>query len=230
MFIKRLRYELRVACGLTSLLPLPGLAGFALLEWLMWHNSSPGSINPHVMVTRDFTLLLPLIIGLSVAHLMSVENEEGFDELRHSYAEPLYQQALWRTLIALLLTGAAFGLGWAAYSLLIRTPVPLQWILQSLPPTLYLMGLSLLINHLSGSYWAAAGVILGYWFLEIQSQTRGKLTGDLFLFNAVWDNGSDGRWNTIFLCLIGCLFLVINILLEERRMLRSHGGSHPGYE
>jgi hypothetical protein len=228
MFIKRLRYELRVASGLTSLLPLPALAGFALLEWLMWHDSSPDSISAYV--TRDFTLLLPLIVGLSVAHLMSVEKEEGFDELRHSYAEPLYQQALWRTLIALLLAGAALALGWAAYSLVIKAPVPLQWILQSLPPTLYLMGLSLLINHLSGSYWAAAGVILGYWFLEIQLQTRGKLTGDLFLFNAVWNNGRDGRWNTILLCLIGGLFLAINILLEERRMLRAHGGSRPGYE
>ncbi len=221
MFLKRLHYELRAAFGLSSLLPLPALAVFALLEWLIWHDSSFDSISSSVM--RDFTLLLPLISGLSVAHLMSVDQEEGFGELRHSYAEPLYQQALWRTLIALLLTGVAFGLGWVAYSLVIGAPVPFQWVLPSLPPTLYLMGLSLLINHLSGSYWAAAGVTLAYWFIEMQPLTRGKLTGTLYLFNAIWKNGSDAHWNTILLCLVGCLFLVINTLLEQRRMFRPHG-------
>ena len=229
MFLKRLRYELQVAFGLTSLLPLPALAGFALLEWLMWHDSSMNSINSFV-VTRDFTLLLPLISGLSVAHLMSVDKEEGFDELRQSYVEPLYQQALWRTLIALLLTGTAFGLGWAAYSLVLGIPLPFQWISPSLPPTLYLMGLSLLINHLSGSYWAASGITLGYWFLEMQPLTRGKLSGAFSLFNAVWGNGSDARWNTILLCLMGCFFLGINIFIGQRLRFRPRSRSQPRYE
>ncbi len=228
MFLKRLRYELRAAFGLTSLLPLPALAGFALLEWLIWHDSSFDSIRSSVL--RDFTLLLPLVSGLSVAHLMSVDEEDGFGELRHSYAEPLYRQALWRTLIALLLTGAAAVQGWAAYSLVIGAPVPIQWVLPSLPPTLYLMGLSLLVNHLSGSYWAAAGVTLGYWFVEMQPQTRGMITGDLFLFNAVWNNGSNEHWNTILLCLVGCLFLVINAFLEQRQLFRLRGRNRLKHE
>lgn len=229
MFIKRLRYELRVAFGLTSLLPLPALAAFALLEGLMWHNSSPESIPASVM--RDFTLLLPLISGLSAAHLMSVDEEEGFAEMRHSYAEPLYQQVLWRTGVALLLTGAAAGLGWIAYSLVIGAPLPLQWILPSLPPTLYLMGLSLLANHLSGSYWAATGVTLAYWFLEVQPLTRGSLTGNLYLFNAIWSNGSSPTWNTILLCLVGCLFLAINTLFEQRSSaFRSPAGNRLEHE
>ncbi|MFZ3151164.1 MAG: hypothetical protein WA116_05700 [Anaerolineaceae bacterium] len=220
MFLKRLRYELRAAFGISSLLPLPALAGFALLEWLIWQDSSVDSMS--ALVTRDFALLLPLISGLSVAHLMSVDQDEGFGELRHSYTEPLYQQALWRTLIAFLLTGVAFGLGWVAYSLAIGAPVPLQWILPALPPTLYMMGLSLLTNHLSGSYWTAAGVTLVYWFLEMWPQTRGKLTGGLFLFNAVWKTNVDETWNTILLCLVGCLFLAINALLEKRPACRPH--------
>ncbi|MFZ3069505.1 MAG: hypothetical protein WA110_00060 [Anaerolineaceae bacterium] len=228
MFLKRLRYELRAAFGLSSLLPLPALAAFALLEWLIWHDSSFDSISASVM--RDFTLLLPLISGLSVAHLMSVDQEEGFGELRHSYAEPLYQQALWRTLIALLLTGAAAVLGWVAYSLVIGAPVPLQWILPSLPPTLYMMGLSLLTNHLSGSYWTAAGVTLVYWFLEMWPQTRGKLTGGLFLFNTVWKTNVDETWNTILLCLVGCLFLAINALLEKRHVFRPRAWNRVEHE
>jgi hypothetical protein len=228
MFIKRLSYELRAAFGLSSLLPLPALACFALLEWLIWRDSSVDSISAAVM--RDFTLLLPLISGLSVAHLMSVDREEGFDELRHSYVEPLYQQVLWRTLIALLLTGVAAGLGWIAYSLVIGAAVPLNWILPSLPPTLYMMGLSLLINHLSGSYWAATGVTLVYWFLEVQPQTRGILTGGLFLFNSVWNSGINENWNTILVCLVGCLFLVVNTFLEQRLTFRTRAWNRLEHE
>jgi len=228
MFIKRLIYELRAAFGLSSLLPLPALAGFALLEWLIWQDSSVDSIS--ALVTRDFALLLPLISGLSVAHLMSVDQDEGFGELRHSYTEPLYQQALWRTLIAFLLTGVAFGLGWVAYSLVIGAPVPLQWVLPALPPTLYMMGLSLLINHLSGSYWAAAGVTLVYWFLEVQPQTRGILTGGLFLFNSVWNSGINENWNTILVCLVGCLFLVVNTFFEQRLMFRTRAWNRLEHE
>jgi hypothetical protein len=220
MFPKRLGYELRVAFGLTSLLPLPGLAGFALLEGLINPKSSLEFMQP--VTLRDFTLFLPLIAGLSVAHLMSVDKDEGFDELRKSYPEPLYRQALWRTLIAFLLMGAASGLGWAAYSLILGEAVPLQWILPAFPPTLYLMGLSLVVDHASGSYWAAAGTTLTYWLLEVQSQVRGKLTGDLFLFQAVWDNGINGSWNTILLCLVGSIFLLVNILIGQFRLNKLH--------
>lgn len=219
MFTKRIWYELRVAFGLTSLLPLPALAVFGLLEWLLWRSDSTHSLQ--MFVTRDFTLLLPLIAGCSVAHLMSVEKEEGFDELRRSYAEPLVLQSLWRTLIAFVFTGLAFGMGWIVYSLASGSPVSLQAILPALPPTLYLMGLSLLVNHLSGSYWAAVGIILGYWFLEVQAQTRGKLTGNLALFHSVWPQGADPTLNPLLLCLMGCLFLAANLLIDQRPRLGS---------
>lgn len=213
MFIRRMRYELQVAFGLTSLLPLPALVGFALLEWLIWHGDGD---TLQTIILRDFALILPLIAGMAVAHLMSVEKDEGFEELRRSYPESLTRQVLWRTGIAFLLVAGALGLGWAAYSLALGRPVPLALILPCLPPTLYLMGLSLLINHLSGSYWAAAGSVMAYWFIEVQATIRGRLSGNLYLFNSVWDQGINSELNVLLLYLVGCLFLIANLLIAMR--------------
>jgi hypothetical protein len=133
-------------------------------------------------------------------------------------------------LIAFVLVGAALGAGWVAYSLALGQAVPLTRILPCLPPTLYLLGLSLLINHLSGSYWVAVGSVMAYWFIEVQAQTRGQLTGDLFLFNAIWDQGANQQLNTVLLCLVGCLFLIANLLLDWRGHLPLHFRSQPANE
>ncbi len=178
MSIKVLWSELRVTFGLTTLLPLPALAGFAALEWLTWRGGRYTIAEMLSAARRDFVLLLPLAAALAAAHLMSVEREEGFAELRDTYPAPPYQLALLRTSIALLFALVAVVGGWIAYGLVSPALDPSRVILPALAPTLFMLGLALLVNNLSGSYWASSGVLMAYWFVEVR--TRGELTRALF--------------------------------------------------
>lgn len=218
MFIKRLLSELKVVFGLTALLPLPALAGMGLLEMLTLHNPAQLSGELARVVLRDFTLLLPLVAAVSSAHLMSVERDEGFAELRSTYREPVVIQILLRTGIAFLFTVAAMMLGWMVYSLFSGVPIPLVWMAPALPPVIFLLGFTLLVNHLSGSYWAAAGAALAYWFLE--TQTRGFLTGMFYLLNPVWPLPDiDVGLNVLLVVGVGMGFLIANLLFGLRRSM-----------
>jgi hypothetical protein len=148
---------------------------------------------------------------------MSVERDEGFDDLRYSYPEPIQLQALMRTVMAFILIAVILGLGWAAYSLASGEMISFQWLLPALPATLFLTGLSLLVNHLTGSYWVSAGVSLGYWLVEYQ--TKGVLTHSFFLFNSIWPSeGVDPSINALLILSSGLIFLAANILLDPRRL------------
>jgi len=217
MPISRIRSELKVIFGLTALIPIPGLACLGLLEGLLYSGSSHFAGQLNFVVLRDFGFLLPLLSALSVAHLMSVERDEGFDDLRYSYPEPIQFQALMRTVMALVLIAVILGLGWAAYSFASGEMISFQWLLPALPATLFLTGLSLLANHLTGSYWVSAGVSLGYWLVEYQ--TKGILTHSFFLFNSIWPcEGVDPSINIILILSSGLIFLAANILMDPRRL------------
>lgn len=169
---------MRICLGLPALAPLLGLPAFALLNGLIWSGSMG---EPHVYeIARAFEVVLPLAAGLAAAHLMSIEAEEGFDDLRRSYPEAAWRLPLARSLFALGLGLAALALGTGAFRLA-AGPFPIgEAVLPALPPALFLSGLSLLAGSLARNYWAAGGAVMAYWFFELQS--RGQATGLLYLF------------------------------------------------
>jgi hypothetical protein len=219
MFSRRLMRELRAAVGWSALLPLPALAGFALLEGLAFSDASRA--DQAYLALRDTLLLLPLSAALSSASLMSVEIDERFAELRDTYPQPLWRQALWRTALAVLLAALSFTLGWGVFALLFHNAALAQAMLPALPAVVFLLGCTLWVDHASGNYWAAAGAALAWWLVEIQ--TRGKLTGPLFLFNAIWPV-ADPSANAALLCLLGAAFLAANLGMGE---LRRRGALFP---
>jgi len=202
-----LYYETRLVAGLAGLLPCLGLPAFAVLSRLLWGRFD--AEMPLPMIVNAFEIILPLGAGLSAAHLMTIETEEGFAELRRSYPESRLRLPLLRSGAALAFLFLALTLGAFAFHFLWGPYDVFAAVLPSLAPALFLTGLSLLIGGLSHSYWAAAGVVLVYWFLELQ--TRGKISGTLFLFATVW-NWREVSYplNRSLLAGLGFAFFVIN--------------------
>ena len=172
-------YEGRVLLEWSALLPVLALPGYALLRWLVERSS--GDSASFAVILRAFEVILPLASGLSAAHLLTVEHDEGFEELRRSYPEPAFRLPLLRIAAALVLCLAAFAVGYAACQFAWGPLNAVQILAVVLPPAVFLVGLSLLVAEVSHSYWGAAGVVMGYWFLEVL--TRGNLTGRLYLFD-----------------------------------------------
>jgi hypothetical protein len=154
-------------------------------------------------------LMLTLASGLACAHLMTLEREEGFDEIRRTYAEPSWRMPLTRTLEAVafigisgLLAALFFALAYGQYNF---TKV----MLPAFAPALYLAGLALLANNISGSYWIAAGVTLAYWYGEWTSQ--GLHTGVLYLFqHSAPVRDIDLGLNRLLLVIGGLVFFALN--------------------
>lgn len=208
-------YEARIAFGLSSALPVLLLPGYALVAWFVWSQRP----QPPILweVTRGFELVAPLAAALSAAHLMGVEREAGFADLRRSYPEHPWRLPLLRTagaiglgLLSLLLGILCFQLAYGTFSL---------WdtVLPALAPAVYLLGLSLLAGNLSGSYWLAAGAALGYWFVEML--TRGDITKGFFLFNETYPvAGVSQVLNRVLLAGIGLMLLIANGYVSARRV------------
>jgi len=207
-------YEARLVAGLAGLLPSLGLPAYAALSRLLWGRYETELPLPAILNT--FEILLPLAAGFSAAHLMAIEVEEGFDELRRSYPEPRLRLPLLRSgaalaflLLAVVLGAAAFHWIWGPFDLL-------HAVLPALAPALFLGGLSLLAGGLSRSYWGAASVVMGWWFLELQ--TRGQITGALFLFDTVWPTaGVSYALNRWLLVALGLVFFALNAAWYARR-------------
>lgn len=207
-------YELRVGLGLTAWLPALLLPAYAALLWLLWHYGLAD--RQLTALERSFELILPLAAGLGAAHLMAVEREARFDELRATYPEPRWRLPVVRTAGALLV-GLVSALAGAALFRCGFGPFDLRAVLlPGIAPALYLTGISLLVGNLAGSYWAAAGTIMGYWFFEVLQ--RGQQTQWIFLFARTWplEEVSYGanRW---LLAGAGLGLLLLNIWLSMRR-------------
>lgn len=200
-------YEARLVAGLAGLLPCLGLPAYVVLSRLLSGRFDPEMPLP--MIVNAFEIILPLAGGLSAAHLMTIETEEGFSELRRSYPEPRLRLPLMRSGAALAFLFLALALGAFAFHLFWGTHDFFVAVLPVLAPAVFLTGLSLLVGGLSHSYWAAAGVALVYWFLELQ--TQGKISGTLFLFATVW-NGRELSYplNRSLLMGVGFAFFAIN--------------------
>ncbi len=213
-----LYYEARIAFGLTSLLPaliLPGYATLGTLAWLS-RNTTPEQYE----LLRAFVLLLPLCSGLIAAHLMVVEREEAFDELRRSYPEPDWRVPFLRTGIAIGLALVSALVAWWIFAISSRYALT-EALLPAFAPSIFLMGLGIILSNVTGNYPLAAGFIVAYWFLEFQ--LPGSLTGDMFLFNAaVPQVDVDPDLNQQLLIIGGTLLLIANGIYSSWR--RRRGG------
>lgn len=200
-------YEARIVFGMASLLPLLMLPGYMLLGWLLW--TSRQAVPPLAQLTNVFELVLTLSGGLACAHLMTIEREEGFDEIRRTYAEPSWRVPLMRALEALVFISTSALLA-ALFFFLAHGPYNIgQVVLPAFAPALYLCGLALLVNNVSGSYWIAAGVVVGYWYGEFL--TTGAYTKTLFLFNHSMPLPTvDANVNRALLLLGALLFFALN--------------------
>jgi hypothetical protein len=204
-------YEARLAFGFSALLPALGLPAYALLSRLLWGRYD--TEFPLSSLVDTLVILLPLASGLSAAHLMTIEQDENFAELRNSYPEPAWRLPVYRGGAALMLLLFCATIGLAAFRLIWGPLDFIAALLPALPPAIYLTGLSLLSGRLTRSYWVAAGVTMIYWFLEIQ--TRGQVTGSLYLFNNVWPSKFvPTSLNQGLQIGLGLVFFAINIALS----------------
>jgi hypothetical protein len=207
-------YEARIVSGLQAFLPVFALPVFGLVSWwILKQGHNQAELYGPV---QAFELILPLSAGLSAAHLMTIEEDEGFDELRRSYPEPVWKLPWLRTVEAFSFTlveilAALLIFRW------VYGPYPISQVLvPALSPTLYLLGLSLLTGNLTRNYWAAAAVVMGYWFFEIQ--VGQKLGHQLFLFARTFPHVE--LWyelNRWVLCALGVVFLGGNFWLSARK-------------
>lgn len=203
-------YEAKIVFGLSTLLPLLALPAQAII--LALANRPDRPIAPEY-IRKTYDVLLPPVVALAAAHLMSIEREERFDELRRSYPESIWALPLLRTGGAVLLSAFALALsalclrlGYGPYNFM-------EVIAPSAAPGLYMLGVALVANNLTGSYWAAAGVVVGSWVFDVL--TRGRYTGILFLFEAAWPRGQFPlTWNRALLLALGAILLLLNIALS----------------
>lgn len=178
---RTLYYEVRISFGLASLLPLLLLPAYTILGGIIWLSND--QVPPYDDVVRAFAYLLTVAGGLCAAHLMSIERETGFDELRHSYPESPVRLAALRTVTALgfiLTSGIVAAL---MFFLLYGEYDVMDVLLPALPGAFYLCGLAMLTNNVTGSYWVAAAVVAAYWYGDFTS--GGYYTGMFYLFNHI---------------------------------------------
>jgi len=177
-------YELKLAFfhgGWLLLFILP-----AGVLWL-WLTTSISTGTPDT-AGRVLEVLLPLVAALSAAPLMNMESQAGFAELRASYPEPWWRLPLDRSLVAVLWTLLALGLGALAF-IVSGGSLMAGSVLPSVSPTLFLMGLSMLVGNLTQNYWAAMGVGMGIWFINLAAHVllmKNVVTASLFLFAYTW--------------------------------------------
>lgn len=209
-------YEARIALGGAALLPILLLPAYAIYCWYCRHVDLALPEMVHQQIFTGFELIMPLAAALLAAHLITLEPEAGFDELREVYPQP-------RTRLPLLRIGEAVGLTAlsVAISLLLLAFVGVPYslvtaLVPALPPTLWLMGFTVLVGRLGRSYWVAAAAAVVYWVFEVFS--RGIYTGSLALFLRTWptDRVSYGL-NRASLLALGALACALACEIGVRR-------------
>jgi hypothetical protein len=211
-------YEARIAFGWTALLPALLLPAYAALVCFTRRND----VQPPDAGTIAFTFerLVPLCAGLLASHLMSLEREERFDEMRRAYPEPSWCIPVLRTFGALLLTVSAAALAALIFQLVYGGYAWGEIGRAVFSPTLYLLGLALLVNNISGNYWIAATGVVAYWFFEYS--TNGRHSGLLFLFRATtMVENVDYDINRVLLGGLGLVWMTANVLYSQWRRVNS---------
>ncbi|MCU0493187.1 MAG: hypothetical protein MUD01_16500 [Chloroflexaceae bacterium] len=214
-------YEAKVAFGFSALLPAALLPLYGVYLWLLtWRT---GKTPTSAAIGGDLELILPLVAALTVAHLMTVEREERFALLRASYPEHPLRLPLLRTLgglgLALLWFGLAVACAWSG----VGAVDPLALLAPACAPALVLLGAALATGNLTGSYWAAAGLVLVWWLGEVIS--RGTFSQWLFLFAHRWPpDGVDYTSNRWLLAAFGVALLLLNGgICMWRQAMRHYG-------
>ncbi|MCC7206656.1 MAG: hypothetical protein IT323_05085, partial [Anaerolineae bacterium] len=194
---------------------------YMLIGWVAW--AGRGVEPPLTDVRRAFEWALSLSGGLAAAHLMTIEREEGFDELRRTYAERAWRAPMLRALGGCM---AVAGAGLLAALLLYLAYGQYdfsQIVLPAFAPAFYLCGLALLVNNVSGSYWIAAGAVAAYWYGELQ--TAGYYSRALFLFNHTMPLADiDPHLNRGLLLIGAFLFFTLNAAVSAWRRRRGAVG------
>jgi ABC-type transport system involved in multi-copper enzyme maturation permease subunit len=210
-------YEARIAFGISALLSATMVPAWALFIWLL---RSAQAQQPNLQTIQEvFERFLPLAMALAASHVLSIERDERFDGLRHSYPESswrisvlrLFCQAVLASFVALI-TALIFYAAHGPYDLE-------NTLLPALPPLFYLMGLAMMVSNVSGNSLLPMVAVVGYWFFEYS--TTGRHTGVLFLFPATMPNPDvDYMLNRGALVAMGCVFLGFNIFYGKWR--RTH--------
>jgi hypothetical protein len=207
-------YEARITFGFTSLLPLLLLPGYTFLGWMVW--AGRGTAPSFDEAVRVFEFLLSLSGGLAAAHLMTIEREEGFDELRRSYSERRWQIPILRSTITVMFITASAAIAAGIFYFAFGSYNLRQLVLPAFAPAFYLCGLALLINNVSGSYWISASVIAAYWFGEFLS--GGYFSQSLYLFNhSAPFPGVDAQLNRLLLVVGFLIFALLNTVFTTIR-------------
>lgn len=208
-----LKYEVWLAFGWSAILPiviLPFLAVFGLI--VSQQNGAPGWID----LIAPFEMGLSLAVAFAAAYPMTIEREEQFDELRRTYPEPSWRVPVSRMLLSCVLALLFLGAGLISYRLTYGLYNLWDVLYAGLPPTIYLMGLALLLSNITGNSWITIGMIFIYWLIEMQ--TLGQHTGILFLFNSTYPIAElDSSLNRAVLVLLGTGFLAGNTAFSAYR-------------
>ena len=192
--LTRIYYELKLMLGVKHLIVVGLLAvtvfGFndQIANWL--------GRGEHVLYARAFVeMVVPLLATLGFGHILSIERQVGMGEIEGSYPAPNWITVGLRTLLALTLiymaTGVALWLLDGAFLAVFSADpftvaeAALRVIKVSLPPTLFLLGLTWAVGT-AISAPVGAGVAVGYWFFN--SVNRGELTGVFYLYQATFPN------------------------------------------
>ena len=222
-----LRYELKLVFSHGGWLALLVFPGFVLLTWAMTWQSDLQMKN-FISAASAFEILLPAVAALTAAPLMSLEGQSNFNELRASYPEPWWQLPLTRTLDAFLWKLLAVGVGVGALTAA-GLRLDIQTLLPAMAPSLWLLGLGLLVGNLTQNYWATIGVSLGYWLINLIAQAelrQGTVTGALFPFAYSFPlEQVSYELNRALLAGLGTLCLVLNAWLAfnlRRRKWKRH--------
>ncbi|MBE2193276.1 MAG: hypothetical protein IAE83_03800 [Anaerolinea sp.] len=211
-----LYYDLRLTVGLTSILPALVLPLFGMLNGLIWHLNrfTPRQLD----IERPFEVALPLFAALASAHLMTIEQDERFSDLRDSYPEPRWRLPLLRMMVGFVIAAAILLAGGLVYRIVYGYYDPVDIFPPAFAPTVFLLGLSICLGSLTHVYWAAAGGVLLYWIFEIQ--TRGAVTRNFYLF-AHSLPGADAEipytFNRLAIASAGVLLLVIGGYIHVRK-------------
>ncbi len=213
----RVWYELRVTANWLSLvfvLSVPFVVGVDALRRL----DTPGLPDVRELLGL-LEIVLPLVGALSSAHLMAVERDTRFDEVRRTTPEPTWYLPLLRTLqpFAVVLFGT--GLAVAAWQSLYGPVTLRQAVFPALPPTLFMIALSLLVGNLAGNVWIPSGLTLIYWLVNVQ--VGSQVFRELYLFQASIPNpriNTDA--NRLLLLASAGLLAVLNVAYSAWRRRR----------
>jgi len=180
--LHKLYYEYRLTSGVAIWLPTLLLPAFAIFNWWLFSEDNPYTMPMFERITMIFELGLPLTAALAVAHLMGIEREQNFDELRHTMPEATWEILAYRIAVAIIMTLISIGITAASMAILWE-PFDLWSILENvLPAVSFMVAMSIAVNTVVGNYWVSSAAVVGYWLIDFN--TGGAYTRGLYLFQS----------------------------------------------